>query len=1021
MPTEFEAVHEVRFGIVMYGGVSLAVYINGVAQELLSLVRATAPALGPADGGDTDTPTTTTSSPATTPSPATTSPASTPSPASTTDEEPSELLHVRPEQLSPVERIYRELGQAMHGQGPGYLTQPVRTRFVVDIISGSSAGGINGVFLAKALANDQAIHGLKRLWVEEAGVGNILNDRRTRKGLKARLPDREPAEALFSGDVMYLRLLDALDQMEGADAPTSCAPDGADKGRPSPYVRDLDLWITATDLAGQDLPLRLADETITETQHRQTFHFVFGESQATSGIRNDFVAGNNPILAFAARATSAFPFAFVPARLADIRRVVRQGRCDPGRNDPLDRRWRRWFGRYLSDPGFDYQNVSFGDGGDTDNKPFSWVVDTLSARTSSSLVDRRLLYVEPDPALSSVRTEAAPRPDVVGSTIAAVSLGRVENIREDLEHLAQRTGRAERIATATAAIEAHYGNGVASEADSVTTDEWLTETVEALRDRGIAYRAYYDQRVAQLITEFSRSLANLPWHAAETSASAALRQLVARMVAEDYADPYAPDGARPTTKEFLRDFDIAYRVRRLGFVAQRADALYARPDDQTNQWLTELGIDLPAGANAAFRAEIRRLKRGLSRAEENLRMWVPSIRSAHDEDDPARSLGPAGTRFVLSDDEIAAIERGHADDVYARRADELREFTAGVGAVLRDVFEQSSDHVKAVLAPPAADPAAPPSPSADAAREAVVTYYRRFADFDQVIFPLQVVAGTTGELDPVEVHRVSPRDATSLVDPAVTPKVAGARLGHFGGFLDATWRANDIMWGRLDAAERLVDLLLSDFPAAFREEFRDRLQDAILIEEWYQPGRGGGAHLANPSASAPGDEARAWRRRQFRTDYRTPDWPRDELPDLGGRVAAVAGDMADNLADQPGSKATHRGLAALASLLSAVSMLVLLRRPSARAAGLVVALIGAVLIGAGALLNWDSASTTGWPLVGAGLAIAVLALLVRMLWRKPQRVLTAAKWAAGAAVVALAAYGGYIIWTDHVSTWGPFA
>ena len=39
-----QAVHkqEVRFAVVMYGGVSLAIYINGVAQELLRLVRSTA-------------------------------------------------------------------------------------------------------------------------------------------------------------------------------------------------------------------------------------------------------------------------------------------------------------------------------------------------------------------------------------------------------------------------------------------------------------------------------------------------------------------------------------------------------------------------------------------------------------------------------------------------------------------------------------------------------------------------------------------------------------------------------------------------------------------------------------------------------------------------------------------------------------------------------------------------------------------------------------------------------------------
>lgn len=31
--------HEVRFAIVMYGGVSLAIYINGITQELLRLDR----------------------------------------------------------------------------------------------------------------------------------------------------------------------------------------------------------------------------------------------------------------------------------------------------------------------------------------------------------------------------------------------------------------------------------------------------------------------------------------------------------------------------------------------------------------------------------------------------------------------------------------------------------------------------------------------------------------------------------------------------------------------------------------------------------------------------------------------------------------------------------------------------------------------------------------------------------------------------------------------------------------------
>jgi hypothetical protein len=46
---EFRPSQEVRLAVVMYGGVSLACYLNGVAQELYHLVRSTAPAAdGPA-------------------------------------------------------------------------------------------------------------------------------------------------------------------------------------------------------------------------------------------------------------------------------------------------------------------------------------------------------------------------------------------------------------------------------------------------------------------------------------------------------------------------------------------------------------------------------------------------------------------------------------------------------------------------------------------------------------------------------------------------------------------------------------------------------------------------------------------------------------------------------------------------------------------------------------------------------------------------------------------------------------
>ena len=48
-------------------------------------------------------------------------------------------------------------------------------------------------------------------------------------------------------------------------------------------------------------------------------------------------------------------------------------------------------------------------------------------------------------------------------------------------------------------------------------------------------------------------------------------------------------------------------------------------------------------------------------------------------------------------------------------------------------------------------------------------------------------------------------------------KVAGVQLSHFGSFLKSTWRANDWMWGRLDGAHDLLELILSR-PLAGRAE-----------------------------------------------------------------------------------------------------------------------------------------------------------------------------------------------------------
>ena len=111
---------ELRLGVVCYGGVSLAIYMHGTTKELHRVVKASA--LLDRDAAEAD--------------------------------------------YQPSERVYRDLLQALTDAHPG----KVRTRVVVDVIAGTSAGGINGVYLAKALAHNRSQDALRELWLDKGDI-----------------------------------------------------------------------------------------------------------------------------------------------------------------------------------------------------------------------------------------------------------------------------------------------------------------------------------------------------------------------------------------------------------------------------------------------------------------------------------------------------------------------------------------------------------------------------------------------------------------------------------------------------------------------------------------------------------------------------------------------------------------------------------------------------------------------------------------------------------------------------------
>jgi hypothetical protein len=97
-----------------------------------------------------------------------------------------------------------------------------RLSVAIDVIAGTSAGGINGVCLAKALAHDGDQRKLKKLWIEEGDMKRLIDALpvggwRTRALLAAARMIPHPVTTRFPllGKRMSRLLFDAITDMEG--------------------------------------------------------------------------------------------------------------------------------------------------------------------------------------------------------------------------------------------------------------------------------------------------------------------------------------------------------------------------------------------------------------------------------------------------------------------------------------------------------------------------------------------------------------------------------------------------------------------------------------------------------------------------------------------------------------------------------------------------------------------------------------------------------------------------------------
>jgi hypothetical protein len=428
-----------------------------------------------------------------------------------------------------------------------------------------------------------------------------------------------------------------------------------------------------------------------------------------------------------------------------------------------------WMGEY-EDP----HDVFFTDGGYLDNKPFSYATEALRRRRADVPVTRRLLYVEPDPAAAPEReSPRRTRRDVYQNLWDMLSLPRSEPIRQDIATVIERNGAVRRLRLLEKVAEEAIGRE-------------LSEPAGGRQDP--ARQAYLDLRTSDALDQLTQLAADVRG-LADDDASA-------------FRDALSEEARWHVVREALGAYDVGFEQRRLSFLHDRINEL-ERGDPRLVKLARRVAI-AGAGERTAedFTAKLRALQLALNSAHDGLRR---ALRAPYARDlaavlqEPQRRL-------------LAALAEPDPDRyLVAARAYLEPPLTAARTGI--DDFLRSAD----------VEPWA---------RELLTMYGARFDVVDSIVLPLAYP--DLGETNAVEIWRVSPRDAPNIAPAALenpVEKLKGRTASHFGAFFDRSWRENDMLWGRLDGAETLVNAILpGDANQEWRTQFRVRAQAAILRE-----------------------------------------------------------------------------------------------------------------------------------------------------------------------------------------------
>lgn len=686
-------IQEVRLAMALNGGVSLAVWMGGCAVELDCARRA----------------------------------------------------HWGPDEEVTSSAAYRSLCEAFGRE------------LVIDIMSGASAGGVNGGLLAGAMVSGRRLHPtyVRDQWLLLGDFSELLH------------PSTDPSpRSLLRGEHFIDSLLEVFRELMGEEKDARekglLIPD-SQKVPPKQPLPHLD--VTVTDVRGTERTYR--DKwggTFAAREYRRRFSFR---------KQDDFTPEN---LAVAARSSASFPAAFEPYRAEPEtwRLTERPGLKPSGEASP----WTI-------------------DGGLLDNAPIRAAIELIPKRPASRQVKRYLVYVNPEPHETLEPTAATVGANADGKTPSdepelanvagyVISLPRklpfVDQL-DAIEDAVQRSALIEGGALDLLAAPLETLEGVATALlPAYASRRMLKSLQELLDDPGAAENAYRTLR---------DTCSDLPWIPSQLDLgdpvewnwglSTAIRichfllDLIRMQIAHDHEHLPRLLEARTRLDEPLGELESALAGAN---VDQQliSDLRSDRPKLNAPKrvaGLQGLAGDQQAAALPAVRNAICVFVDLLRDLGNELTLPPPREDKEPEED----CCDDDETRVDVG---VALFGEGwHRDDAFREQCDDPCKRADG------ELTEPERHCLRRLLA---------------------IEVIRRAYTAEEPIDSAQQLSFV--QLTPDAPTPIFFQDPFEAPPGSAEDKLTGIRLGHFAGFLKRSWRANDFMWGRLDAAARIVDLLV---------------------------------------------------------------------------------------------------------------------------------------------------------------------------------------------------------------------